>query len=406
MVPLDFCTFEPEATTTDLWFGVALMVGAAAIAYRTAMTIVDPSTSAGRSHRSDDVSHGVFRGHPFLPWVLLAPTLTILVVFLYWPAIKTLSLSTQLVRLGAPRGVDRCVSNFTELIGPSRPGWTLAALIVSLSLFFGASLLGRHGSRTTERWSSVMSAAGVGGILLMLAMLWNASYQQVFIVTMIISIGTVACGLVISLAIAYLAYQPVRGASAYRTLLVWPYAISPPIAGLLFFVMFDANSGLIEHWLDQLFGLALPNYRDSPRAAQLVVVLASIWKTLGYNLLFYIAGLQTVPNDQLEAATLDGANSLQRFRYVVIPALSPITFFLIVTNVTYAFFETFGTIDYLTAGGPARATTVAMYEIYEVAIPGRDLGRGAAQSLILFAGVIALTAWQFRTTGRRVNYGS
>jgi sn-glycerol 3-phosphate transport system permease protein len=130
-----------------------------------------------------------------------------------------------------------------------------------------------------------------------------------------------------------------------------------------------------------------------------------VWKTLGYNLLFYIAGLQTVPGDQLEAAELDGANGWQRFRYVVVPALSPITFFLIVTNLTYAFFDTFGTIDYLTAGGPAGQTSVLMYEIYRVAIPGRDLGRGAAQSMILFAGVIALTIWQFRSTGRRVSYG-
>ena len=170
--------------------------------------------------------------------------------------------------------------------------------------------------------------------------------------------------------------------------------------------MFDPNAGIIEHWLNLATGIDLPNYRESALLAQFVVILASVWKTLGYNLLFYIAGLQTVPNDQLEAAMLDGANSWQRFRWVVIPALSPITFFLIVTNLTYAFFETFGTIDYLTSGGPAGATSVAMYEIYRVAIPGRDLGRGAAQSLLLFLGVVALTMWQFRSTGKRVSYGN
>ncbi|WP_040493382.1 carbohydrate ABC transporter permease, partial [Ilumatobacter nonamiensis] len=241
---------------------------------------------------------------------------------------------------------------------------------------------------------------------LAIAGLWTAEYRQVFVVTMIISVGTVVGGLALALAIAYLAYQPIRGANVYRTLLVWPYAISPPIAGLLFFVMFDANSGIIEHWLDALLGVALPDYRTNPRLAQFVVILASIWKTLGYNLLFYIAGLQTVPKDQVEAAMLDGANSRQRFRYVVVPALSPITFFLIVTNLTYAFFETYGTIDYLTAGGPAGQTSVAMYEVIQVAIPGRDLGRGAAQSLVLFGGVVALTIWQFRSTGRRVSYGT
>lgn len=403
MLPLRFCTFQPEATRTDLWFGIGLMVGSAAIGYRLALNALDPEAKQRRRRAGDDVSHGIFRGHAFLPWVLLAPTLVVLAVFLYWPALQTLRLSTQLVRLGAPRGVDRCVSNYTELIGPTRPGWTFAALIAAITLLFAGHLAERRPSTAVlARW---LSTTGVLVVLVFLALLWTTSYQKVFMVTMLISLGTVAGGLVLSLGIASLAYQPVRGASVYRTLLVWPYAISPPIAGLLFFVMFDPNSGIIEHWLDTLFGIALPNYRQNATLAQLVVILASIWKTLGYNLLFYIAGLQTVPKDQLEAATLDGAGTFARFRYVVMPALSPITFFLIVTNLTYAFFETFGTIDYLTAGGPAGATRVAMYEIYEVAIPGRDLGRGAAQSAILFAGVVALTAWQFKSTGRRVSYG-
>lgn len=405
MIPLDFCTFDAGVSATDLWFGITMMVGVALVAYQLAANAIDPQAKMRRKRAGDDVSHGIFRGHSFMPWLLLAPTLVILVVFLYWPAIRTVRLSTRLVRLGAPRGVDRCVANFTELIGPTRPGWTLFVLLVSVGLFFAATFAGRSNSPRLARWSSFLSTAGVGAVLVFLALLWTASYQKVFIVTMIISVGTVAGGLVLSLVIASLAYQPVRGASVYRTLLVWPYAISPPIAGLLFFVMFDANSGIIEHWLGELLGLGLPNYRQNATLAQFVVILASIWKTLGYNLLFYIAGLQTVPQDQIEAATLDGAGSFARFWYVVIPALSPITFFLIVTNLTYAFFETFGTIDYLTAGGPAGATTVAMYEIYEVAIPGRDLGRGAAQSLILFAGVVALTVWQFRSTGRRVSYG-
>ena len=256
-----------------------------------------------------------------------------------------------------------------------------------------------------SRAAGYLTAGGVAGVLFALTLLWTASYRQVFVTTLIVSIGTVVGGLAIALAIAVLAYQPVRGGAIYRTLLIWPYAISPPIAGLIFYVMFDPNSGIIRHWLGVAFGITLPNYRQNSSLALLVVILASIWKTLGYNLLFYIAGLQTVPEDQLEAAMLDGASAWKRFRYVVLPAISPITFFLIVTNLTYAFFETFGTIDYLTAGGPAGATTVAMYEIYEIAIPGRDLGRGAAQSLILFIGVVALTIWQFRSTGRKVSYG-
>jgi sn-glycerol 3-phosphate transport system permease protein len=403
--PLDYCTFGPEAALVDQVLGGVLVLGLTWFGTVIAASALDPETKRRRARSGDDVSHGIFRGHPVLPWVLLAPTLVILVLFLYWPAVRTVQLSTKLVRLGAPRGIDRCVTNFTELIGPERPMLVLAALIGAVVLLWTGSRLQRRGSPVAERWAGPLSAAGVAGILLFLTLLWTASYRQVFIVTMIVSIGVVVGGLAISLAIAILAYQPVRGGAVYRTLLIWPYAISPPIAGLIFYVMFDPNSGIVEHLLDVWFGFGLPNYRQSPNLAIAVVILASIWKTLGYNLLFYIAGLQTVPKDQMEAAMLDGASSWTRFRYVTLPAISPITFFLIVTNLTYAFFETFGTVDYLTAGGPARATTIAMYEIYQVAIPGRDLGRGAAQSLILFVGVIALTVWQFRSTGRRVSYG-
>ncbi|TVR19449.1 MAG: sugar ABC transporter permease [Nitriliruptor sp.] len=406
MAPLGFCTFGPEATTADTALGYGLMLVGAALLLRLGWMWIDPEAARTRAEAADTTTHGVFKGHPFLPWLLLAPTLVILALFLYWPAGRTLTLSTQLVRLGAPGQVDRCVTNFTELVDPDRPGIAFAMLMVTAALFASAGWLRRTGEVRFERRAGLLSTVGVGALLFLLYLLWTASYQRVYVVTLIISAGTVIIGLALSIGIAYLAYQPIRGAGVYRTFLIWPYAISPPIAGLIFFVMFDPSNGIIEHWLASLFGLDLPNYRQNAALAQAVVILASVWKTLGYNLLFYIAGLQTVPNDQLEAAELDGANSWQRFRYVVIPALSPITFFLIVTNLTYAFFDTFGTIDYLTAGGPAGQTSVAMYEIYRIAIPGRDLGRGAAQSLILFIGVVALTMWQFRSTGRRVSYGA
>jgi sn-glycerol 3-phosphate transport system permease protein len=405
-VPLQFCTFAPDAATADRVLGYLLAFAGAALTIRIAWTLIDPVAAKARARSSDTTTHGVFRNHPVLPWILLAPTLAILILFLYWPAVRTVQLSTKLARLGAPQEVDRCVANFTELIGPGRPALLLATVLLAITMFFASSWLKRRGDAAGDRWAGYASTAGVAVSLFGLYLLWTPGYQRVYVVTLIISAGTVIIGLAISLGIAYLAYQPIRGAGVYRTLLIWPYAISPPIAGLIFFVIFDPNAGIIEHWLNLAFGIDLPNYRQNAWLAQTVVILASVWKTLGYNLLFYIAGLQTVPNDQLEAAMIDGANSWQRFRWVVIPALSPITFFLIVTNLTYAFFETFGTIDYLTAGGPAGETSVAMYEIYRVAIPGRDLGRGAAQSLILFLGVVALTIWQFRSTGRRVSYGS
>ncbi len=403
--PLDFCTFGPAATTTDRWFGNTLIFAAAFVAARLTASAIDPESRRRRRNSGDDVSHGIFRGRPFLPWILLSPTIVILALFLYWPALRTIRLSTKLVQLGAPRTADRCVSNFTELIGPTSPGFVLGSIIAAAVAFFVGSRLEQRAHPRESKVAGYLTAGGVGLVLFALTLLWTSSYRQVFVTTLIVSLGTVVGGLAIALAIAVLAYQPVRGGAIYRTLLIWPYAISPPIAGLIFYVMFDPNSGIIKHWLNVLFGVALPNYRQSPSLALLVVILASIWKTLGYNLLFYIAGLQTVPDDQLEAALLDGASAWKRFRYVVLPAISPITFFLIVTNLTYAFFDTFGTIEYLTAGGPARSTTVAMYEIFQIAIPGRDLGRGAAQSLILFIGVVALTIWQFRSTGRKVSYG-
>ena len=406
MVPLGFCTFGPEAVTADVALGYVLMAAGAALALRLGWTALDPVAARERAKSADKTTHGVFKNHPVLPWLLLAPTLFVLALFLYWPAGRTVTLSTSLTRLGSPGRVDRCVSNFTELVGPQRPGVAFAAILLTIALFVASSFLGRKDDASAQRYAGYLGTMGVAGVLAALYLVWTASYQEVFLVTLIISAGTVLIGLAISIGIAYLAYQPIRGAGIYRTFLIWPYAISPPIAGLIFFVIFDPSSGIIEHWLNLVFGIDLPNYRENAQLAQGVVIIASVWKTLGYNLLFYIAGLQTVPGDQIEAAELDGANSWQRFRYVVLPALSPITFFLIVTNLTYAFFDTFGTIDYLTAGGPAGQTSVAIYEIYRIAIPGRDLGRGAAQSLILFLGVVALTLWQFKSTGKKVSYGN
>jgi sn-glycerol 3-phosphate transport system permease protein len=179
------------------------------------------------------------------------------------------------------------------------------------------------------------------------------------------------------------------------------------VAGVIFAIMFNPVVGVVNHILVTVFhASALPWFTD-PFLARFVLILASIWKQLGYNILFYIAGLQTVPKDLLEAATLDGASRWQRFLVIVLPALSPITFFLIITNLTYTFFDVYGTIDYLTKGGPSGATSVAIYEIIRVGIRSdRDLGRAAAQSIILFLMVIGVTLVQFRTSGRRVNYGA
>ena len=397
--PLDFCTFSSEYETKDFVFGLVLMTLGAVAGIAAARAVWSPAKPS-----SNEASHGVWRSR-WMPWVLLSPTLAVLIVFLYWPALRTIRYSTKLARLSNPKRVDRCTYNFTELIGPSRPWLALVLAGLGIAGILAGLMLDRRGTRTDHSGRSVIAAVSTVALLSALAFVFTDDYRQVYVVTMIISVGTVVGGLAISLGIAFISYQPIRGASVYRTLLVWPYAISPPIAGILFFVMFDANTGIIDHWTTSLLDTGLADYRTNAVLAQGVVIIASIWKTLGYNLLFYVAGLQTIPPDQIEAAMIDGASAWQRFRYVIIPALSPITFFLIVTNLTYAFFETYGTIDFLTKGGPAGGTNVAMYEIIQVFNTGGDLGRGSAQSMILFAGVVALTMWQFRSTGRRVSYG-
>jgi len=233
----------------------------------------------------------------------------------------------------------------------------------------------------------------------------QVAYRPVYMTTLIISVGIVAFGMIGGLAVAYLAFRRIRGGSLYRTFLIWPYAISPAVAGVLFFMIFDPTAGIFTHTMSSLFGIDVPNYRHNAIMAQGAIILASGWKILGYNILFYLAGLQTVSHDQVEAALLDGASTWRRFVKIVLPALSPFTFFLLVTNLTYAFFEVYATIDFMTKGAPAGKTSVAIYEIIRIGVNNGDLGRGAAQSVLLFAAVIAVTLWQFRTSGSRVSYG-
>jgi len=350
LLPLDFCTFAPDRKPIDAAFGIGLAgVGAALALGLTRSGVQLLTTRRGRLlSPGEQQPQGIFRGWR-TPLLLLAPTLIILALFLYYPAIDTFRLSTLLARLGAPRTVFVCVDNFTRL--------------------------------------------------------FHQSYYQILLNTAVISTGIVVIGLILALAIAYLAFQPVRGIGIYRTLLIWPYAVSPPVAGIIFFVMFDPIAGVINHLIALLGGTGLDWLRD-PWLARVAVIVASVWKMLGYNILFYLAGLQNIPKDLTEAAAIDGANAWQRFRKVIIPGLSPITFFLIITNITYAFFDIFGTIDFLTKGGPAGATKVMIYEIYELGILENDLGKAAAQSIVLFLLVIGLTILQFRTTGRRVTYGA
>lgn len=413
-VPLRGCTFLPERGAVELWLGVALAAAATTGALVVAGYLARVgAVRAGRIHDPDlEAGGGSFRATPLVPLGLLAPTLAVLALFLYWPALETVRMSTRVVRLGAPNQPFVCLQNFTRLMDPALDGRAVG-FVVAWLVAWGAVLLVRRsradrlvGDDAPAWLLRLRGLLGGGALVAITLAVLSTGYQRAFTTTLVLSAGTVLLGLAIGLGIAFMAFQPLRGQGAYRTFLIWPYAISPPIAGVLFYVMFDPIAGIAGHAVSVLTPWTLPNYRTDPTLARAVVVLASVWKTLGFNILFYLAGLQTIPSDIVEAARIDGAGWWQRLRYIILPALSPITFFLVVTNLTYAFFEIFGTIDYLTAGGPVGATTDMMFSLVRAGRVNGSFGDGAAQSLILLAMVLLVTAWQFRSTGRRVSYGA
>jgi sn-glycerol 3-phosphate transport system permease protein len=350
LAPLNYCTFEAERRLIDNQIGWLLAGLGLLITLWIVGSVAARLRGGWRALFQTDSLQGAFKGWLW-PLVLLAPTVGILLGFLYYPFLDTLRLSTQASILGVPGTFPVCVDNFA-------------------SLFI------------------------------------DRTYVRVFGTTALIAVATVGISMGLALLIALAAYQPIRGAHIYRTLLIWPYAISPVVAGIIFLLLFNPTGGIINYGLNAL-GIEGVRWLNSPQAAPWAIIAASVWKSMGFNILFYIAGLQNIPGDLKEAAAIDGANVLQRFRHVVIPLLSPITFFLLITNTTYAVFETFGTIDYLTpGGGPLQSTETLMYRVYRVGIQNNDLGNGAAQSIVLFLLVIGLTVFQFRSSGSRVNYGA
>jgi ABC-type sugar transport systems, permease components len=187
-------------------------------------------------------------------------------------------------------------------------------------------------------------------------------------------------------------------------LLIWPYALSPAVAGVIFLFLFSPGFGAVNYLLSQIIGREL-NWLGDPTLAVILLIVASIWKNLGYNIVFYLAGLQNLNVEVLEAAAIDGAGPWRRFWSVTFALLSPITFFLLITNITYSFFDIFGMVDIVTKGGPLNATNVMIYNLYRDGFEYYKSGLAAAQSVILFAVVVALTLIQFRTSGRHVHYG-
>lgn len=359
MAPLNFCTFalDPE-DTIDLEKGIEIGLGVGLMGISLGLTmwiiywgtvrLLRGESLIPRAQSYPGAFTGAWAGITAL--LLLLPTLLILAIFHYYPMGQTFRLSTMLARLGAPRTAFVCMGNFTRLFTDS------------------------------DYWYSV----GLSFFLAFAIIFFSLSF---------------------SLLIATMAYQPIKGARIYRTLLIWPYALSPVIAGIIFQLMFNNTAGILNYILESTFGFKV-QWLLSPNIAPWTIVATSVWNIMGFNILFYIAGLQNVPNDLLEAAAIDGANVFQRFFRVTFPMLAPITFFLVVTNTTYAFFDTFGLIDFLTGGGPVNSTSTLMYEVFVVGVENRNLGAAAAQSLILFLIVIGVTIIQFRASEERITYGA
>lgn len=306
------------------------------------------------------MQNAVFKSRT-LAWLFLLPTLVILLIFIYYPLLQ--SFSSSLYRSNLFLGTRQFIGleNFRSLFaGPLAP-----------------------------------------------------AYYQALGQTFVFSFSIVLIGLSLSLGIATLANQPVRGARIYRLLLIWPFALSPAVAGTVFLFLFNPQVGVVNDVLGAVFNIR-PRWLDTPLLTFSLVTAAAIWKNLGYNIVFYLAALRNVPGELTEAAQLDGANLWQRFWRITFPMLSPMTFFLVFTNLTFAFFDTFGLIDVMTRGGPigrppldeTGVTTTLMYKIFDDGINGTgSLGEAAAQSILLFFVVAIVTLLQFRFGSRRVYYG-
>jgi sn-glycerol 3-phosphate transport system permease protein len=233
-------------------------------------------------------------------------------------------------------------------------------------------------------------------------LLTDPYYRASFVTTAIFSTLVTVVSMGVALYLAILADRLIKGSGTYRTLLIWPYAVAPAVAGVLWMFMFNTRVGVASWYLGQL-GYDWNHVLNEAEAMGLVVV-ASSWGRISYNFLFFLAGLQAIPRSVIEAAAIDGAKFWTRFRTIVWPLLSPTTFFLLVVNVVYAFFETFGVIHTITAGGPQQATTILVYKVYSDGFVGQDLGSSAAQSVILLLLVGILTVIQFKFIERRVHY--
>ena len=283
----------------------------------------------------------------WLPYALLAPQIAISIVFFFWPAFQAMYQSLLLQDAFATNTQFVWFDNFIDLF---------------------------H----------------------------SQEYLNSFRTTAIFSVAVTVAGLSISLVLAVFADRVLRAGAVYKTLLILPYAVAPAVAAVLWLFLFSPTLGVVAHWLQRMGVNWNPLLNGTD--ALILVIVAAVWKQISYNFLFFLAGLQSIPKSLIEAAAIDGAGPVKRFVTIVFPLLSPTLFFLLGINIVYAFFDTFAIVDAATGGGPAQATEILVYKVYNDGFKGLDLGGSAAQSVILMIIVISLTIVQFRFVERKVQY--
>ncbi|MBI4271163.1 MAG: ABC transporter permease subunit [Candidatus Rokubacteria bacterium] len=284
----------------------------------------------------------------WLPYLLVLPQVLVTVVFFFWPAVKSFYLSVFKSPPFGGRDIFIGLDNFTALL------------------------------TTSDYYDSVVSSFVFAG-------------------------GVTGLSVVGGLVVAALANQKIRGLALYRTALLWPYGIAPAIAGIIFLFIFHPAYGILPYFLSFVTAYEF-NWLLRGWIAMTLVITATAWTHLGYNIAFFLAGLQAIPTSVIEAASVDGAGPVRRFTAIVLPLISPVTFYLVVVNMVFAFFGSFGVIHAVTLGGPGHSTEIMVYKLWKDGFIGLDLGSSAAQSVILMAVVIGLTVLQFRFAEKRVTY--
>ena len=293
------------------------------------------------------MKHTIFPNR-WLPYALVAPQLAVTIAFFFWPALDSLRLSLYRASPFGDRLIFIGLGNFQRLLSDPAYFWSAAT-----SFLFSA------------------------------------------LVTVL--------GLAVALLLASLANAKIRGLAMYRTLLLWPYGIAPAIAGVIWLFVFHPSFGVLPYLLSFVTAYQF-NWFLKGWVALVLIVVTAIWKQFGYNLAFYLAGLQAIPGSVLEAASVDGAGPIRRFFAITFPLLSPVTFFLFTLNMTFSFFDTFGLVHAVTQGGPGESTSILVFRAWKDGFEGLQLGYSAAQSVILMLLVVALTAVQFRFAEKKVTY--